>query len=100
MSIPEPEFQNWLNHARSVGYTDEEIRALLLKAGWPIEHVNAEMGRRGLQTGSAASNQKGKVVHGLPKHVAQARSIYFIKLALILLVAAVAWVASIYLWRM
>lgn len=57
------EFQNWLNHARSVGYTDTEIRTLLLKAGWPTQQVNELMVARGLTPGTAHPNVRGRIVN-------------------------------------
>jgi hypothetical protein len=62
----EVEFQNWLNHARSVGYTDTEIRTLLLKAGWSYQQVNDLMHVRGLTPGSAYPNPRGHVVKPVP----------------------------------
>ncbi len=62
----EVEFQNWLNHARSVGYSDTEIRTLLLKAGWPYQHVNELMHTRGLTPGSAYPNARGHMVKRVP----------------------------------
>jgi len=62
----EVEFQNWLNHARSVGYTDTEIRTLLLKAGWSYQHVNELMHARGLTPGSAYPNAHGHMVKHAP----------------------------------
>ena len=62
----EAEFQNWLNHARSVGYTDTEIRTLLLKAGWSYQHVNELMTTRGLTPGSAYPNARGHLVKHIP----------------------------------
>lgn len=62
----EVDFQNWLNHARSVGYTDTEIRTLLLKAGWSYQHVNELMHERGLTPGSAYPNARGHVVQHAP----------------------------------
>lgn len=59
----EVDFQNWLNHARSVGYTDTEIRTLLLKAGWSIQHVNELMVARGLTPGTAHPNARGRIVN-------------------------------------
>ena len=59
-------FQNWLNHARSVGYTDTEVRTLLLKAGWSYQHVNELMTVRGLTPGSAHPNPRGHMVNHVP----------------------------------
>lgn len=62
----EVEFQNWLNHARSVGYSDSEIRTLLLQAGWSYQHVNELMAARGLTPGSAYPNPRGHLVKPAP----------------------------------
>lgn len=62
----EAQFQNWLNHTRSIGYTDAEIRTILLKAGWSYAHVNELMHTRGLATGSARPNKRGHVVKTPP----------------------------------
>ncbi len=62
----EVDFQNWLNHARSVGYSDTEIRTLLLKAGWSYQHVNQLMAARGLTPGSAYPNPRGHMVKQAP----------------------------------
>lgn len=62
----EVEFQNWLNHARSVGYSDTEIRTLLLQAGWQNQHVNELMSVRGLTPGTAYPNARGHVVKPTP----------------------------------
>jgi hypothetical protein len=67
----EADFQNWLNHARSVGYTDTEIRTMLLKAGWSYQHVNELMRERGLTPGTAHPNRRGHVV----KHASEQKSI-------------------------
>lgn len=62
----EADFQNWLNHARSVGYTDTEIRTLLLQAGWSYQHVNELMHVRGLRPGSAYPDAHGHIVKHAP----------------------------------
>ncbi len=62
----EADFQNWLNHARSVGYTDTEIRTLLLQAGWSYQHVNELMSSRGLTPGTAYPNARGHMVKHVP----------------------------------
>lgn len=62
----EAQFQNWLNHTRSIGYTDPEIRSMLLKAGWSYAHVNELMHARGLTPGSAQPTKKGHVIKDPP----------------------------------
>lgn len=60
------QFQNWLNHTRSIGYTDAEIRTLLLKAGWSYQHVNERMHMRGLEPGSAIPSKRGHIIKDPP----------------------------------
>jgi len=95
----EADIQNWLNHARSVGYTDTELRTLMLKAGWAYQQVNDIMTSRGLAPGSAAANPKGKVVpRRLEKHV-EAQMRHYLKIGLAVIFAVATWMFAYWLWQ-
>ena len=88
----EVDFQNWLNHARSVGYTDTEIRTLLLKAGWSYQQVNAEMTRRGMEPGSALPGPRGHIIKHAPIHPATLAGIILIIIVAIVSLATLLFI--------
>lgn len=95
----EAEIQNWLNHARSVGYTDAEIRGLMLKAGWKIQLVNEAMVTRGLSAGSASKNRTGKVVpRRLERHSGELVR-HYLTIFILIAVSIVAWVVAYWFWQ-
>lgn len=93
------EVQNWLNHARSIGYTDKEIRTLMLKAGWNTQQVNEAMTARGLNPGTAAANHKGKVVPRRVEAHGKALFRHYLTIAALIVVGVVVWVVVYWAWQ-
>lgn len=97
--MQDAEIQNWLNHARGIGYSDAEIRGLMLKAGWSIAQVNHAMVARGLTPGSASKNRTGKVVpRRLERHSSELVRHYLTILVLIT-ICIVVWVVAYWVWQ-
>ncbi|MEK7570190.1 MAG: hypothetical protein AAB515_01980 [Patescibacteria group bacterium] len=95
----EPEIQNWLNHARSIGYTDSEIRGLMLKAGWSSKQVNETMTARGLSAGTASGNRTGKVVPRRLEQHGKAVARHYLTVGLLIAVSVVVWVVVYWAWQ-
>lgn len=93
------EVQNWLNHARSIGYTDKEIRTLMLKAGWNTAQVNEAMTSRGLSAGTAAANHKGKVVPRRVETHGKALARHYLTVALLIAVSIGVWIVVYWAWK-
>lgn len=95
----EVEIQNWLNHARSIGYTDTEIRTMMLKAGWSSKQVNDAMVTRGLAPGTSAANPKGKVVPRRVETHGKALLRHYLTIAILIIVGVGVWVAVYWAWQ-
>ncbi|MEK7631963.1 MAG: hypothetical protein AAB445_03815 [Patescibacteria group bacterium] len=93
------EIQNWLNHARSIGYTDKDIRTLMLKAGWNSKQVNEAMTSRGLTAGTAAANPKGKMVPRRLETHGKALLRHYLTVALLIAISVIVWVVVYWVWQ-